>query len=69
VVVKRPKPTQDRRLDMPAVGPDTLRVMAEVGATCLAVEAGGCIFFEQERTLEFADTNGIAIVSLPASMS
>lgn len=69
VVVKRPKPTQDRRLDMPAVGPDTLRVMSEVGATCLAVEAGGCIFFEQGRTLEYADENGIAIVSLPANAS
>ena len=69
VVVKRPKPAQDRRLDMPAVGPDTLRVMAEVGATCLAVEAGGCIFFEQGHTLEFADANGIAIVSLPESAS
>ena len=69
VVIKRPKPTQDRRLDMPAVGPDTLRVMAEVGATCLAVEAGGCIFFEQGRTLEYADKTGIAIVSLPESAS
>ena len=69
VVVKRPKPTQDRRLDMPAIGLDTLRCMAEVGATCLAVEAGGCIFFEQNRALEFAEANGIAIISLPASAS
>lgn len=66
VVVKRPKPNQDRRLDMPAIGLDTLRTMVEVGATCLAVEAGGCIFFDQDRTLAFADRNSISIISLPA---
>jgi DUF1009 family protein len=66
VVVKRPKPTQDRRLDMPAIGPGTVAAMSEVGASCLAVEAGGCIFFEQERTLELADEHGIGIIVLPA---
>lgn len=65
VVVKRPKPTQDRRLDMPAIGPGTLQVMADVHAACLAVEAGGCIFFEQDRTLEFADKHGISVIALP----
>jgi DUF1009 family protein len=40
--------------------------MVEVGATCLAVEAGGCIFFEQDRTLAFADQKDISIISLPA---
>ena len=66
VVIKRPKTNQDRRLDMPAIGLGTLQAMVDVGATCLAVEAGGCIFFEQERTLEFANEKGIAIISLPA---
>jgi len=64
VVVKRPKSTQDKRLDMPAVGLETLRAMAEAGATCLAVEAGGCIFFDQEQTVRFADKHGIAIIAL-----
>lgn len=68
VVVKRPKPTQDRRLDMPAVGHQTIRTMSEVGATCLAVEAGGCILFDRERTLQLADANGVAIISLPPEL-
>ena len=51
---------------MPAIGLGTLQAMVDGGATCLAVEAGGCIFFEQERTLEFANKNGISIISLPA---
>ncbi|HEY8212202.1 MAG TPA: UDP-2,3-diacylglucosamine diphosphatase LpxI, partial [Myxococcaceae bacterium] len=37
VVVKRCKPGQDRRFDLPAVGPDTVRVMAEAGMQALVV--------------------------------
>ena len=65
VVVKRPKPTQDKRLDLPAFGLGTLQSMAEVGATCLAFEARGCIFFEQREALDFANANGITLLGLP----
>ena len=65
VVVKRPKPTQDRRLDMPAVGLGTIKAMAEVEASCLAMEAGACIFFEMESALHFANRHDIAIIALP----
>src|SRR5919206_111913 len=39
VVVKAVKPGQDRRFDLPAVGPDTVDVMREARASALAVEA------------------------------
>lgn len=64
VVIKRPKTTQDKRLDLPAIGLGTLRVMAEVGATCLAVETGKCLFFEQEEAVSFANQQGISIVGV-----
>jgi len=67
VVIKRPKPNQDRRLDLPAVGLNTVRTMAEVGASCLALEAGACIFFEMEAAIEFADSHGITILARPAA--
>ncbi len=67
VVVKRPKPTQDKRLDLPAFGLKTLQSMAEAGATCLAYEAGACIFFEQDRAVAFADNHGITLIGLPAN--
>jgi DUF1009 family protein len=67
VVVKRPKPTQDKRLDLPAFGLKTLHSMAEVGATCLAFEAGGCIFFEQDKALAFADSHGLTLTGLPSA--
>jgi UDP-2,3-diacylglucosamine hydrolase len=67
VVVKRPKPTQDKRLDLPAFGLKTLQSMAEVGATCLAFEAEGCIFFEQDKALAFADSHRLTLIGLPPS--
>ena len=67
VVVKRPKPTQDKRLDLPAFGFKTLQSMAEVGATCLAFEAGGCVFFEQDKALAFADSRGLTLIGLPSA--
>ena len=67
VVVKRPKPTQDTRLDLPAFGLGTMKSMAEAGATCLAFEAGRCIFFEQDTALAFADSHGLTLIGLPAT--
>jgi DUF1009 family protein len=64
VVVKRLKPGQDERFDLPAVGPRTLEVMAEVGARVLAVEAGKTLLLEAERLLAAADRAGIALVGV-----
>ena len=66
VVVKRPKPTQDKRLDLPAFGLTTVESMVQAGATCLAFEAGGCIFFEQDQAIALADKHGITLMGLPA---
>jgi hypothetical protein len=64
VVVKVAKPQQDLRFDVPAVGPETIRLMAEVGATVLAVEAGRTIILEREAALEAAAAAGIAVVAV-----
>src|SRR5581483_3900279 len=41
-VVKTAKPNQDMRFDVPVIGLKTIDVMRVAGATCLAVDAGGC---------------------------
>ena len=41
VLFKGPKPGQDRRLDLPAIGPETVRGAAAAGLAGVAVEAGG----------------------------
>jgi len=37
--------------------------MEHAGATCLAVDAGKCLFLDGEKIVEAADRAGIAIVA------
>jgi DUF1009 family protein len=64
VVVKVSKPNQDLRFDLPAVGPETIQVMAKVRATVLAIEAGKTLIFDKEEMISYADRLKIAVVSL-----
>ncbi len=64
VVVKVMKPGQEERVDLPSVGPDTVRTLAKGQGVCLGVEAGKSLFFDLEATVHAADKAGIAIVGL-----
>lgn len=43
VFYKAPKPSQDRRIDLPTIGPETVARVAEAGLGGIAWEAGGVI--------------------------
>lgn len=62
VVVKVLKPGQEERIDLPSIGPETVRIMAQGQASCLAVEAGKSLFFDREEALAVADAAGIAVI-------
>lgn len=62
VVVKVRKPRQDDRFDLPTVGPGTIKVMTEVEAAVLALEAGRSILLDKKMLLEEAEAGGIAVV-------
>ncbi len=64
VVVKVSKPTQDLRFDVPAVGLETIAVMAEVKARVLALEAGKTLMFDRPAMLAAADRARIAVIGL-----
>lgn len=64
VVVKVFKPGQDERIDLPSLGLDTIQIMIEGGATCLAYEAGKSLFFDQEKSIEIANKAGLSIVGV-----
>lgn len=66
-VLKRARPDQDPRFDLPAVGPGTLESAAAAGAALVAVEAGRSLVLERERTVALADAAGIALLALPAA--
>ena len=46
VLVKAPKPTQDRRFDLPSIGARTIEGVQRAGLAGLAVLAGGTIVAE-----------------------
>lgn len=64
VVVKAARPAQDPRFDLPAIGVQTITLLAEVGATALAVEAGKTLLLERPEALAGADRAGIAVVGV-----
>jgi DUF1009 family protein len=66
VVIKRSKPQQDLRFDLPAVGPKTIDVMQGVKATVLALEAGRTVLLDRDDMLERAAQAGIAILGMTA---
>jgi DUF1009 family protein len=63
-VIKVAKPNQDMRFDVPVIGPNTIAVMREAGASCLSVEAGRTLLFDLVTIREQADAAGIAIVAV-----
>ena len=59
VLWKAPKPGQDWRMDLPAIGPDTLRGAAAAGLAGVAVQAGGVLILGLEETVAAAEEAGL----------
>ena len=61
-LIKVSKPQQDMRFDVPCVGPDTVRSLAENGGKYLVVEAGKTVVIDKPETIKLADKLGITIL-------
>ncbi len=59
VLVKAPKPGQDWRVDLPAIGPETVRAAQAAGLAGIAVEAGGVLVLDREATVAACDAAGL----------
>lgn len=55
VLVKRPKAGQELRVDMPAIGPDTVKAAAAAGLGGIVVTAGQVMLLERDALLATAD--------------
>jgi DUF1009 family protein len=64
VVVKAVKPDQDRRFDLPAVGPDTVEALIAAKGRVLAVEAGATLVMDLDRMIERADKAKIVLLGV-----
>ena len=64
VAIKRFKPKQDERVDLPSIGLQTVRLLIEQHYRCLAVDAGKTLFFDRAEALALADKHNFCIVAL-----
>jgi DUF1009 family protein len=70
VLVKLAKPGQDKRADMPTIGPDTVRNAVAAGLRGVAFEARATILAEREACLAAADAAGLFLLGLePETLS
>jgi UDP-2,3-diacylglucosamine hydrolase len=56
---KAPKPGQDMRMDLPTIGPDTVRSVAAAGLGGIVWQAGGVICLDQRQMIALADQAGL----------
>ena len=67
VLVKAPKPGQSRRIDVPAIGAETVAQAAAAGLRGIAVEAGGTIAPDAAAMIRAADQAGLFLIGVPAA--
>ncbi|SDI57519.1 LpxI family protein [Aliiruegeria lutimaris] len=59
LLFKAPKPGQDRRVDLPTIGPDTIRAATEAGLRGVVIEAGGVMLLDRAEAIAAADAAGL----------
>jgi DUF1009 family protein len=64
VLVKVMKPAQEKRVDRPAIGVETVEQVHAAGFAGIAIEAGGAIILDKEKTIATADRLGIFIAGV-----
>ena len=69
VLVKAPKPSQDRRFDLPAIGPQTVENVARAGLAGVAVTAGSTIVAEPAQVATIADREKIFFTGVAEDMT
>jgi len=62
-VIKVSKPNQDMRFDVPVIGLRTIEVMREARASCLALDAGRCLFLDGDAVVQAANQAEVAVVA------
>jgi DUF1009 family protein len=67
VLVKRPKPQQERRIDLPTIGVATVRNAHAAGLSGVALEAGGALVLNREEVASEADRLGLFVYGFTAA--
>ncbi len=64
VLVKLPKPGQERRVDLPTIGVSTVERAIAAGLHGIAVEAGGALVVDREAVVTRADAVGLFVTGI-----
>jgi DUF1009 family protein len=64
VLAKAPKPIQETRIDLPTIGPATVRAVARAGLAGIAGEARRLLVLDREAVIELADDLGVFILGV-----
>ncbi len=64
VLVKCPKPGQERRIDLPTVGPETVRHAAAADLCGIAIAANDVLIADREEFIAAADAAGLFVIGV-----
>ena len=67
VLVKAPKPAQERRIDLPVIGVRTIELASAAGLAGVAVEAGAALLMRKSKIVEAADRLGLFVMAFDPS--
>ena len=67
VLVKVVKPGQERRVDLPTIGIETVEGVVKANLSGIGIESGGAIIVDRELVVEAANSLGIFIIGLNIS--
>ncbi len=62
ILIKMARPHQDMRVDIPAIGLDTIKRLLEIKAKGIVGEAGRMLFLEKKESIKLADENNFFII-------
>lgn len=69
VLAKMVKPGQESRVDLPTIGPQTVRLAAQAGLAGIITEAGQAFVIDREQVAQLANDAGMFVVGLPPAGS
>jgi UDP-2,3-diacylglucosamine hydrolase len=61
ILLKRPKPGQELRVDLPVIGPETIHKADNAGLRGVAVEAGFALIIDRDDVIKCADSAGLFV--------
>jgi DUF1009 family protein len=66
VLAKAVKPIQDRRVDLPTIGPATIEAAARAGLVGVVGEVGSLLIVDRDRVIQTADDLGLFVIGVAA---